>query len=81
MAAKVLRGDEKALRMEAFYLHPSIVVGWRLSTSTRCARVCGITVDRDGHVLVADSANNRVLRFRAGQSDGELFAGCHDQGQ
>ena len=28
-----------SFRMEAFYLHPSIVVGWRLSTSTRCARV------------------------------------------
>ena len=46
----------------------------------RCMPVRGqgqwiLPIRGQGHVLVADTLNHRILRFRAGRADGELVAG------
>ena len=39
-----------------------------------------VAVERDGAVLVADTFNNRVVRWRAGAQVGELVAGGNGRG-
>jgi sugar lactone lactonase YvrE len=40
----------------------------------------GIAVDGEGAMLVADSANNRVMRWVPGATQGEIVAGGHGGG-